>query len=78
MIGIKYYARARELGKLLANNGHAVITGGGPGIMEGANRGAYEYGGRSIGLNIELEHEQDPNPYLTDMLELFVNYTPAA
>lgn len=63
----KYYKMARELGKLLANNGHAVITGGGPGIMEAANRGAFEYGGRSIGLNITLDHEQHPNPYLTDM-----------
>ena len=65
----KYYQSARELGKLLANNGHAVITGGGPGIMEAANRGAYEYGGRSIGLNITLPDEQDTNPYLTDTLE---------
>ena len=65
----KYYKQARELGKLLANNGHAVITGGGPGVMEAANRGAFEYGGRSIGLNITLAHEQNPNPYLTDMLE---------
>lgn len=65
----KYYKLARELGRLLSNNGHAVITGGGPGIMEAANRGAYEYGGRSIGLNITLDHEQHPNPYLTDTLE---------
>ena len=65
----KYYQKARELGQLLAQKGHAVITGGGPGIMEAANRGAYEYGGRSIGLNITLNHEQHPNPYLTDMVE---------
>lgn len=65
----KYYKSARELGQLLAQNGHTVITGGGPGIMEAANRGAYEYGGRSIGLNITLDHEQFPNPYLTDVLE---------
>lgn len=65
----KYYQKARELGQLLAQKGHAVITGGGPGIMEAANRGAYEYGGRSIGLNINLRHEQEPNPYLTDMIE---------
>ncbi|MBR3220542.1 TIGR00730 family Rossman fold protein [Candidatus Saccharibacteria bacterium] len=63
------YKKARELGKLLATNGHAVITGGGPGIMEAANRGAFEYGGRSIGLNITLEHEQHPNSYLTDTFE---------
>lgn len=65
----RYYRKARELGQLLAQNGHAVITGGGPGIMEAANRGAFEYGGRSIGLNITLEHEQAPNPYLTDTME---------
>ncbi|MBR2588725.1 TIGR00730 family Rossman fold protein [Candidatus Saccharibacteria bacterium] len=67
--GDKYYDRARELGGLLAQNGHAVITGGGPGIMEAANRGAFEYGGRSVGLNITLEHEQFANPYLTDTME---------
>lgn len=65
----KYCKKARELGQLLAQNGHAVITGGGPGIMEAANHGAFEYGGRSIGLNITLRHEQFPNPYLTDTLD---------
>ncbi len=65
----KYYKQARKLGELLAENGHTVITGGGPGIMEAANRGAFEYGGRSIGLNITLSDEQHPNPYLTDMLK---------
>lgn len=65
----KYYKKARELGQLLAENGHTVITGGGPGIMEAANRGAFEYGGRSVGLNITLDHEQFPNPYLTDTME---------
>ena len=65
----KYYKIARELGRRLAENGHAVITGGGPGVMEAANRGAYEYGGRSVGLNISLDHEQFPNPYLTDTME---------
>ncbi|MBQ3409876.1 TIGR00730 family Rossman fold protein [Candidatus Saccharibacteria bacterium] len=64
----KFYKKARELGGLLAQNGHSVITGGGPGIMEAANRGAFEYGGRSIGLNISLPYEQQPNPYLTDVL----------
>ncbi|MBR2841201.1 TIGR00730 family Rossman fold protein [Candidatus Saccharibacteria bacterium] len=64
----KYCKMAFELGHRLAENGHAVITGGGPGIMEAANHGAYEIGGRSIGLNITLAHEQEPNPYLTDCL----------
>ena len=64
-----FYKKARELGGILAQNGHTVITGGGPGIMEAANRGAFEYGGRSIGLNIVLPHEQHINPHLTDTLE---------
>jgi uncharacterized protein (TIGR00730 family) len=58
-----YYAAAREVGNGIARRGFAVITGGGPGIMEAANRGANEAGGLSIGCNIELPHEQAPNPY---------------
>ena len=58
-----YYAAAREVGAGIARRGFAVITGGGPGIMEAANRGASEAGGLSIGCNIELPHEQSPNPY---------------
>lgn len=64
----KYCEMAYNLGRMLAENGHAVITGGGPGIMEAASHGSFEIGGRTIGLNITLAHEQHPNPYLTDCL----------
>ena len=62
----KYCQMATELGAMLAKNGHAVITGGGPGIMEAASKGSYEIGGRSVGFNIKLSHEQFPNPYLSE------------
>lgn len=60
----EYYAVARQMGARLARLGLTVMTGGGPGIMEAANRGAREAGGTSIGCNIELPQEQAPNPYL--------------
>jgi uncharacterized protein (TIGR00730 family) len=59
-----YYGLAREVGQGLARAGFTVMTGGGPGIMEAANRGAKDVGGYSVGCNIELPREQKPNPYL--------------
>jgi uncharacterized protein (TIGR00730 family) len=58
------YEVARELSGKIAQLGFTILTGGGPGIMEAANRGAREVGGRSVGCNIELPHEQEPNPYM--------------
>ena len=80
------YKAALETGALFARNGIPVITGGGPGIMEAANRGAFEAGGTSIGCNIELPHEQKSNDYLTLSLKfkyffvrkmMFVKYSDA-
>ncbi|HRC88063.1 MAG TPA: TIGR00730 family Rossman fold protein, partial [Thermoanaerobaculia bacterium] len=64
-----YYQQAREMGRRLASAGFTVMTGGGPGIMEAANRGARDVEGPSIGCNIRLPHEQQPNPYLDHFLE---------
>jgi uncharacterized protein (TIGR00730 family) len=65
----RYYELARELGRALATSGYAVMTGGGPGVMEAANRGAREGGGLSLGCNIKLPKEQHPNPYLDRFIE---------
>lgn len=71
----RYYMEAREFGRLVGESGEGphdcdlvVITGGGPGIMEAACRGAYDCGAKSIGLNIDLPHEQFPNPYISQGL----------
>jgi len=69
-----YFKAAEETGRLLAKSNHPVITGGGPGIMEAANKGAFEAGGQSIGLNITLPHEQDANRYQTISLDFHYFY----
>jgi uncharacterized protein (TIGR00730 family) len=80
------YQRAEAMGRALARAGYAVITGGGPGDMEAANKGALEAGGESVGLAIELPYELKPNPYLTRTLSfryffvrkvMFVKYSQA-
>jgi uncharacterized protein (TIGR00730 family) len=67
--GDPIHAMARALGRRLAERGFTVITGGGPGLMEAANRGAKDAGGRSIGCNIRLAMEQEPNPFLDQFVE---------
>ena len=70
-----YYKLARAVGAELARSGFATLTGGGPGIMEAANRGAHETGGASYGLNIILPHEQSANPYVDDSIEFRYFFT---
>jgi uncharacterized protein (TIGR00730 family) len=71
--GSPIYERAREAGRLFARSGFTLVTGGGPGVMEAANRGAQEAGGFSVGFNIELPHEQSANPYL-DVCHTFQHF----
>jgi uncharacterized protein (TIGR00730 family) len=84
--GDRYYEAARETARLLARNNYTIITGGGPGIMEAANRGAREGKGRSIGCNIELPFEQSANPYVDTLVNfryffvrktMFIKYSSA-
>ena len=73
----KYYEVGRELAKLVVKKGKnrfAVVTGGGPGLMEAANRGAFENGGKSVGFNVTLPHEQHPNPYISKNLAFLFHY----
>lgn len=77
----KYYKEARKFGRLVGESGKGpedshvtVMTGGGPGIMEAANRGAHDVGAKSIGLNIRLPHEQRPNPYVSPELSFNFYY----
>jgi len=80
------YRQAEEIGRALAKAGHAVITGGGPGDMEAVSKGAFEAGGQTIGVCIELPHEEKPNAYLSRVVSfryffvrkvMFVKYTKA-
>ena len=67
--GHRWYGLCREISTCLADHGFSIITGGGPGLMEAANRGAAEAGGLSVGLNIQLPHEQQTTPYVNRSLD---------
>ena len=82
----RWYTQAEETARLLVREGYAVITGGGPGIMEAGNKGAFNGGGQSIGLNIDLPFEQKPNPFIKKLIQfhyffcrkvMFVKYAKA-
>lgn len=74
--GTIYYENAKILAeKIVSELGYTVVSGGGPGIMEAASRGAFEMGGSSVGLNIELPHEQTTNPYTTDHMDFYYFFT---
>jgi uncharacterized protein (TIGR00730 family) len=71
----EHYQRAKRVAYKLAKLGFSIVTGGGPGIMEAANRGAFEAEGRSLGLNIKLPNEQVRNPYITDTVDFYYFFT---
>ena len=73
--GTQYYELARKMGAACARLGFTVMTGGGPGIMQAGNQGAFEIGGRSIGVNIELPFEQDLNPYVQKSITMRYFFT---
>lgn len=73
--GSSHYEKAKQLAAKLSKMGYTIVTGGGPGIMEGANRGAFEAGGGSVGLNIKLAEFQAPNRFTTDSMEFYYFFT---